>query len=155
MFANREVAKTYHALVWGSPDPPESEIRSPIGRCRQNPTRMAVGGIRSRPAITRYRTLATFPGFAWLEIELLTGRTHQVRVHMQAANHPVVGDAVYGGVQWKGVQDTARRNALKNFHRHALHASVLAFLHPVTGEPLSFTAELPAELAGLLEVLRA
>ncbi len=155
MFADRDIAKTYHALVWGSPDPPESEIRSPIGRCRQNPTRMAVGGIRSRPAITRFRTLATFPGFAWLEIELLTGRTHQVRVHMQAMNHPVVGDAVYGGVQWKGVQDTTRRNALKNFHRHALHASVLAFLHPVTGEPLSFTAELPAELAGLLEVLRS
>ncbi len=155
MFADREIDKTYHALVWGSPDPPQDEIRSPIGRCRQNPTRMAVGGIRSRPAITRYRTLATFPGFAWLEIELLTGRTHQVRVHMQATNHPVVGDAVYGGVQWKGVQDTARRNALKNFQRHALHAAVLAFRHPVTGEPLSFTAELPVELVGLLDVLKS
>ena len=154
MFANREIDKTYHALVWGSPDPAEDEIRSPIGRSRQNPTRMAVGGIRSRPAITRYRTVASFPGFSWLEIRLLTGRTHQARVHMNALNHPVVGDKVYGGVQWKGLQDPARRNLLKRFERHALHASVLAFNHPVTGERLSFAADLPAELTELLEVMR-
>ncbi len=155
MFADREIDKTYHALVWGSPDPAEDEIRTPIGRCRQNPTRMAVGGIRSRPAITRYRTVATYPGFSWLEIRLLTGRTHQVRVHMQALNHPVVGDTVYGGVQWKGLQDPVRRNALKQFDRHALHASVLAFNHPVSGERISFQAELPAELADLLKVVRS
>jgi 23S rRNA pseudouridine1911/1915/1917 synthase len=153
MFAEREIDKTYHALVWGAPDPPEDEIRSPIGRCRQNPTRMAVGGIRSRPAVTRYRTLATYPGFSWLEIQLLTGRTHQVRVHMQALNHPVVGDRVYGGLQWIGLQDPARRNALKMFDRHALHASVLAFNHPVSSEPMSFTAELPEEMANLLEIV--
>ena len=153
-FANREIDKTYHALVWGSPDPAEDEIRSPIGRCRQNPTRMAIGGIKSRPAVTRYRTVSTFPGFSWLEIQLLTGRTHQVRVHMQALNHPVVGDRVYGGMQWKGLQDPARRNALKQFLRHALHASVLSFDHPVTGERLSFRAELPPELSGLLEIMK-
>jgi 23S rRNA pseudouridine1911/1915/1917 synthase len=155
MFAGREVGKTYHALVWGTPDRPEDEIRSPIGRCRQNPTRMAVGGIRSRNAVTRYRTLESFPGFAWLEIDLLTGRTHQVRVHMQSVNHPVVGDTVYGGVQWKGVQDPARRKALKAFRRHALHASVLSFRHPVSGEPMTFTAGLPEEITGLLEILRS
>ncbi|MBD3868275.1 MAG: RluA family pseudouridine synthase [Acidobacteria bacterium] len=154
MFADREIDKTYHALVWGSPDPEEDEVRSPIGRCRQNPTRMAVGGIRSRPAITRYRTVSSFPGFSWLEIQLLTGRTHQVRVHMSALNHPVVGDKVYGGVQWKGLQDPARRNLLKKFDRHALHASVLAFNHPVTGERISFTAELPEEMSELLTMMR-
>lgn len=155
MFAEREVDKTYHALVWGCPEVAEDEIRSPIGRCRHNPTKMAVGGIRSRPAITRYRTLASYPGFSWLEIRLLTGRTHQVRVHMQSLNHPVVGDRVYGGVQWKGLQDPARRNALKRFDRHALHAAVLAFDHPVSGVRMSFTAETPDEIARLLEVIRA
>jgi 23S rRNA pseudouridine1911/1915/1917 synthase len=155
LFAEREVDKTYHALVWGSPDPEEDEIRSPIGRCRQNPTRMAVGGIRSRPAVTRYSTVSSFPGFSWLRIRLLTGRTHQVRVHMSALNHPVVGDKVYGGVQWKGLQDPARRKVLKDFDRHALHASLLAFNHPVTGERLSFEAALPDEITDLLKVIRS
>jgi 23S rRNA pseudouridine1911/1915/1917 synthase len=155
LFANREIDKIYHALVWGSPDPEEDEIRSPIGRCRQNPTRMAVGGIRSRLAVTRYRIISSFPGFSWLRIRLLTGRTHQVRVHMSALNHPVVGDKVYGGVQWKGLQDPARRNVLKNFDRHALHASVLSFNHPVTGERLSFEAALPDEMTNLLKVMRS
>ncbi len=154
MFSRREVGKTYHALVWGSPEPPDGEIDLPIGRNRTNPTKMAVGGIKSRPAMTRYRTLENLPGFAWLEIDLLTGRTHQIRVHMQAIHHPVVGDPVYGGVQWRGIQNPEIRNALKRLDRQVLHASELRFDHPVTGKAMKFRAPFPQDMQELLQVIR-
>ena len=153
-FARREVEKKYRALVWGHPDPPEGSVERRIGRSRADPTRMSVGVTRGRYALTRYRTVEPLPGFAMLEIDIETGRTHQIRVHLQSLHHPVVGDSRYGGRCWKAVQDPIRRKALREFIRLALHASELAFRHPVTEENLRFRAELPQEFRDLVSVLR-
>jgi 23S rRNA pseudouridine1911/1915/1917 synthase len=155
MFSERKVQKTYHALVWGSLDPPEGQVDRSIGRSRTNPTKMEIGGIKSRRALTLYRTLETLPGFSWLEINLMTGRTHQIRVHLQSIHHPVVGDPVYGGIQWKGIQNPALRSALKKLNRQVLHASELSFNHPVTGEEVCFKAPFPPDLEQLLDVIRS
>jgi 23S rRNA pseudouridine1911/1915/1917 synthase len=153
-FAGREVEKTYHALVWGKPDPAEGVIERSIGRSRRDRTAMSVHAPRGRHAVTRYVTVERLQGFALLEIGLQTGRTHQIRVHLQSIHHPVVGDDRYGGRQWKSVQDPVKRSALRRFDRHALHASELGFTHPVTGQDLRFRIGLTADIRDLLEVLR-
>jgi len=155
-WAERRVAKRYVALVWGHPDPPAGRIERPIGRSRSTPLKMATRGTRgrTRPALTLYRTVETLPGIARLDLDLRTGRTHQIRVHLQSIHHPVVGDERYGGRQWRGVLDPLRRKALRELDRLALHAAELVFDHPVSGRPLHLRAELPADLERLLEVLR-
>lgn len=152
-FAGRKVHKRYLALVWGRPDPAEGTVERSIGRSRRNRTAMAVSAVRGRHAVTHYSTLKTVPGFALLDIRLETGRTHQIRVHLQSIHHPVVGDDRYGGRQWKGVQDRMKRDALRCFRRHALHAAELGFRHPATGDDLLFRSDLPEEIAELLTIL--
>lgn len=153
-FARRQVDKGYKALVWGHPKPPEGIVERGVGRSRGDRTRMTTHAPASpRHAVTRYRTVRSMPGFAFLEIRIETGRTHQIRVHMQSIHHPVVGDSKYGGRLWKSVQDPVRRKALREFDRLALHASDLQFRHPTTGESLRFHAPLPEELRALLAVL--
>ncbi len=155
-FAERRVQKSYLALVWGRPRPPEGRIERPIGRSRANPTRMAIRGTRAaREAITLYRTVEELPGLTLLSVRIETGRTHQIRVHLQSIHHPVVGDARYGGRQEKGVQDPRKRKALRSFQRLGLHASELAFLHPRTLSEVRFRSPLPPEFEGLLSVLRS
>jgi len=154
-FAERHVGKTYRALVWGRPRPEAGRVERPIGRSRANPTRMAVHGVRgARAAVTFYETLETLPGFTLLTVRIETGRTHQIRVHLQSLHHPIVGDARYGGQQWKGVQDPRKRKALREFRRLALHASELAFVHPATRREIHFRCALPPEFEDLLAVLR-
>lgn len=155
MFARREIEKTYLALVWGRPQPAAGRIDDAIGRSRRDPTKMAVRAPRSRAATTIYHTEEALPGFTLLTIGLVTGRTHQIRVHFASLRHPVIGDTKYGGQPWKAMQDPGRRALLTSFPRLALHAAKLALAHPVTGEPLSFSAPLPADVAGLLSALRA
>jgi 23S rRNA pseudouridine1911/1915/1917 synthase len=154
MFARREVKKTYRALVWGRPAPPSGTIDDTIGRSRRDPTRMAVRAPRARSATTIYRTLERLPGFSDLEIDLVTGRTHQIRVHFAARRHPVVGDSRYGGAPWRTMRDTAKRDAIAAFPRLALHAASIAFEHPVTGAGVRLAAPLPEAFAQLLAVLR-
>ncbi len=136
---SREVRKTYLALVQGAPRPPEGIIEAPIGRHAKNRKKMAIvpGG---REAATRYRTRAVLDGYALLEIEPITGRTHQIRVHLAALGHPVVGDATYG-----------RRSTLVS--RQFLHAWRLAFALPSSGRPLEFESPLPPDLREALEKL--
>lgn len=153
-FAAREVRKRYAALVWGRPDPPEGELDRAIGRDRRHRTRMAVGVPGARRAITRYTTRETMPGFARLDVDIETGRTHQIRVHMQSLRHPVVGDDRYGGRPWRGVQDPIKRAALRRFDRLWLHAELLAFVHPRSGKKFRIRAPLPDDLEALLDVLR-
>jgi 23S rRNA pseudouridine1911/1915/1917 synthase len=114
---------------------------------------MKVAAPGGRNAVTRYRTVASPIGCAWLEIGLETGRTHQIRVHLQSIGHPVVGDERYGGVLWKGVQDPARRRALRALRRQALHASRLELPHPVDGRTVRFESPLPQDLRVLLSAL--
>ena len=116
---------------------------------------MAVTGTRGRMryAATSYRTRRTIPGFTLLDLELHTGRTHQIRVHLQSIHHAVVGDERYGGRAWKGVQDPQKRKALREFRRLALHASDLEFQHPTSGTRVCFHAPLPEDFRSLLSVL--
>jgi len=153
-FADRKVRKIYRALVWGKPKEQSGRIEGLIGRSRRDPTKMAVSGRSGRPSATSYDTLEVFPGFALLKVGIETGRTHQIRVHLQSIHHPVVGDKDYGGEQWRGVQDPAKRNALRKLDRPALHASELSFVHPGTGKRVTYKAPLPADFEAVLAVLR-
>ena len=154
LFARREIQKTYFALVWGRPNPPAGRIDDAIGRSRRDPTKMAVRAPRSREATTIYRTAEMLPGATLLEIDLVTGRTHQIRVHFAARRHPVIGDTRYGGAPWKLLRDPERRAVYTSFDRLALHATRLAFTHPITGAPMAFSAPLPDDVAALLDALR-
>jgi len=148
-FASREVRKLYLAIAYGAPSPPAGTIDAPIGRHPQERKEMAVrpGG---RPARTHYRTLAAAAGISLLELDLATGRTHQIRVHLKHTGHPLVGDPVYGEARWKGLP-RAQQAALRDFPRPALHAWRLAFRHPATDAPLAFAAPPPVDLEELWE----
>ena len=148
-FAAREVEKRYLAIVYGEPRPPEGVIEAPIARHRERRKEMAVvpGG---RPAKTGYRTLASKAGLALVELDLATGRTHQIRVHMKHAGHPLVGDPVYGEARWRGLPRSVQA-PLRDFPRPALHAWRLRFAHPATGEMSSFEAPVPEDFRELWE----
>jgi 23S rRNA pseudouridine1911/1915/1917 synthase len=145
-FRDRTVDKTYQAVVQGHCDPMRGTVDAPIGRHPTHPAKWAVvaGG---RPSVTHYETLEAFRGASLLEIHLETGRTHQIRVHLSALRHPCAGDLMYGA-------DPVLAERL-GLTRQWLHAIALAFEHPGTGERLSVTTELPADLAHALDVLRA
>jgi 23S rRNA pseudouridine1911/1915/1917 synthase len=144
MMTERKVVRTYLALVVGAPGP-AGEIDAPIGRSERHRKKMAVvaGG---REALTVYRRLEKLPETALLEVKPKTGRTHQIRVHLAAAGHPVVGDTVYG----KDRKLAARLGLERPF----LHAAALDFAHPVTGERVALTEPLPSDLQGALEAAR-
>ena len=144
-FRERRVKKTYQALVQGYLDPAEGTIDAPIGRHPSRDFKMAVvaGG---RPAITHYRTLESLPRATLVEVQLETGRTHQIRVHMQAIGHAIVGDPIYGANPL-----LAKELGLT---RQWLHAVSLEFTHPVSGDPVSFEAPLAADLEDALTRLR-
>ena len=155
-FAERTVDKRYRALVWGHPRPPDGVIEREIGRSRSNPTKMAVQATRGRRrwARTAYTTVESVPGFSLLDVDLTTGRTHQIRVHLESIHHPIVGDERYGGRAWRGVQDPVKRKALKEFEYLALHAAKLSFVHPTRGEKMRFRSSPPQRFVDLLAVLR-
>lgn len=153
-FAERRIHKRYLALVWGHPRDLEGSVELHIGRSRTQRQKMSVRAPHGRPASTRYRVIENLPALALLEVFPRTGRTHQIRVHLQALGHPIVGDARYGGRSWRGVADPFKRRALRDFDRLALHASDLALDHPATGEPLRLHAPLPSDIADLLAALR-
>ncbi len=156
-FASRAVDKRYLALVWGRIDPEADTLTRAIGRSQRDALKMAVSATRgrSREAITDYRTAESFAGFSLLDVRPRTGRTHQIRVHLQAAGHPLVGDDRYGGAHTGGVQDPLRRKALREFGRLALHAAQLSFDHPVGGKRVTYRAPLPSAFEQLLEALRS
>ncbi len=144
-FKHRRVEKVYHALVQGHPDPFEGTIEAPIGRHPGAEYKMAVvsGG---RHSVTYYRNLEAFPAVTLLEVHLDTGRTHQIRVHMQAIRHPIAGDPTYGG-------DPVLASRL-GLDRQWLHATELAFVHPGTGDVVRFRSAYPEDLARALALVR-
>jgi len=147
-FKERTVDKRYLALVFGQVDPPQALIDAPLGRERNERKKMGVvtdPKLRSRPSQTEYRTITTYDAFTLLECKPLTGRTHQIRVHMAYVNHPLVGDLVYG-----------RRKSnqpYRTVQRHFLHAARLTFRRPSDGEEVIVNAELPPELQGIIDDL--
>ena len=143
-FKSRQVRKIYVALVHGYLAPEQGAIEAPIGRDPSHRKRMKVLREGGRYARTEYRVREYMANCTLVEAYLLTGRTHQLRVHFASIGHPVVGDQVYGF-----------RNRETIASRQLLHSWSLAFRHPVTGEKLHFTAELPSDLKAVLESLRA
>jgi len=151
-FRAREVFKSYVALVYGVVKQESGRIEQPIARDPRNRTRMAIvaGG---RGALSIYKVRRSYNSFTLLEVEIKTGRTHQIRVHLSWLKHPVVGDELYAGGRDNSVQDVRLRAQIRKLNRQFLHAEHLRFRHPKTGEPMQFVAPLPAELLGLLEHL--
>ncbi|HEX3281696.1 MAG TPA: RluA family pseudouridine synthase [Pyrinomonadaceae bacterium] len=153
-FRAREIFKSYVALVHGVVKQQSGRIEQPIARDPRTRIRMAV--VRAgRGALSLYKVRRSFKSFTLLDVELKTGRTHQIRVHLAWLKHPVVGDEVYGGGRDKTVQDVRLRAAIRKMHRQFLHAERLGFRHPTSGEWLQFVAPLPDELTRLLAELDA
>ena len=138
----REVVREYTALIEGRLDSRTGTIDAPLGRHRRRRTRMAVRGTGSREAVTHFEVIEALPADTLVQARLETGRTHQIRVHFAAIEHPVAGDPEYGSRGRHGLE------------RQFLHASRLEFMHPRTEERLSFTSELPDDLRSALEKAR-
>lgn len=144
-FRDRVVKKTYHAIVQGHPDPASGTIDTPIARSTKHDYKFTISHDGKR-AITHYQTLEVFPGATLVEIGLETGRTHQIRVHFSHFRHPLVGDPLYGA-------DPKLAQEL-GLDRQWLHATKLAFEHPISGEHLEFSCGYPADLELALSRLR-
>lgn len=150
--ARHAVVREYRALVSGGFADDTGTVSLPIGRHSTDRKRMAV--IRdpartARQAVTHYRVLERFPGISYLSLKLETGRTHQIRVHMSATGHPLLGDTVYGG----GHTPFEKKHAAL-LNGQCLHAIALTFTHPQTGQSMTFTAPLPPDFEALLSLLR-
>ena len=143
-FHDREITKIYHAAVQGHPDPLRGTIDAPIGRHPKSEWKFTVRS-DGKPAVTHYETLEAFRFAALLEITLETGRTHQIRVHMAAAKHPCLGDAMYGA--------DPTLSAKLGLERQWLHAKRLGFVHPTGGSYVEFESNYPADLDTALQRL--
>lgn len=141
----RQVRRSYLALVTGVPSMPRGRIEAPLGRSPRNPLTVAVMP-EGRPSVTEFKVLEAMKQVSLLEVSLLTGRTHQIRVHLAHIHHPVVGDLAYGG--------SARQAAALGLTRPFLHAAELRFDHPAGGEQVHVKEALPADLREALEAAR-
>jgi len=140
---DRSIKREYLALVEGHPSSETGTIQAPVGRSRKERTKMTVGGIASRDATTHFETEEKLAKTTLVRARLETGRTHQIRVHFSAIDHPVIGDPQYGSGQAYGL------------NRQFLHAQALEFLHPRTAEVVRFTSDLPPDLLQALEHARS
>lgn len=144
-FRDRAVHKVYHAVIQGHPDPVEGTIDAPIGRHPKAEFKFAVMN-DGKPSITHYKLLEAFASASLVEVVLETGRTHQIRVHFSAFKHPLLGDTMYGA-------DPTLASRMQS-ERQWLHAMRLSFLHPMTGEQVSFESHYSEDLAQTLERLK-
>lgn len=138
MIFEREIERVYLALVHGQVEGDSGTIEAPVGRNPRRRQSMTVGGVAARDAVTHFRVRERFSRYTYLEAELQTGRTHQIRVHFQAIGHPVAGDPTYG-----------RRDPL-GIGRQFLHSTRISFLHPISGRPVEAESDLPQDLAEAL-----
>lgn len=145
--ADHSLTRKYRAIVYSNIKEDEGTIDKPIGRDPSNRLRNAVTDLNSKNAVTHYRVLERFGNYTLVEAQLETGRTHQIRVHMSYIKHPLLGDELYG--------PTKNKNAAKlGAKRQMLHAGVLGFIHPSTGEYIEFESSLPEDFEKVLEKLR-
>lgn len=151
-FRGREVFKSYIALVHGNVEQESGRIEQPIARDPRIRTRMAV--VRAgRSALSLYRVKRRYDRFTLLDVELKTGRTHQIRVHLSWMKHPIVSDELYGGGRDKTIQDPRIKAGIRKLGRPFLHAEQLGFRHPETDKPMLFSRTIPAELEQFLSSL--
>ena len=136
------ITRKYRAIVYGNFDNTEGSIDAPIGRDEKDRKKMAVNYKNGKSAVTHYRVLQQFDGYSYIECQLETGRTHQIRVHMTSIGHPLLGDETYGV-----------RPSKFHLHGQCLHAMIIGFIHPTTGEYMEFEAPLPQYFSHLLDVL--
>lgn len=154
----RRVRRVYQALVWGDVRGDSGRIDAPVGRDPRQRKRMAVVRRGGRPAASLWQVLERFGIATLLRVELETGRTHQIRVHLSHAGHPVIGDPTYGGRGRKGLSLGHLERSLASallacLQRQALHASELVFRHPMTGSESRFEAPLPHDFSRAVELL--
>lgn len=162
--ASGGLERAYQALVWGAPDVDGGTVNALLGRDTKDPTRRAVvpaGRSDARHAVTRFRVEERFTveggiAAALLECRLETGRTHQIRVHLESIRHPIIGDPLYGrGFRTKAEKlPEPLKDTVRAFPRQALHAYLLGFDHPETAEPMRFTSPLPKDMASLVKGFR-
>jgi 23S rRNA pseudouridine1911/1915/1917 synthase len=152
---SRIIEKEYLAVVYGRTPVQKGKVELGILRDPRDRKRMTSSRTEGRPSITLYERLAESSGdrfgLSAVRCLLLTGRTHQIRVHMKAIHLPIVGDPTYGSPRWKGIKDGSLAAACRDFPRQALHARRLALKHPVTGAPMEFIAPVPPDIASLLD----
>ena len=156
-FKSREVRKKYLALVYGIPCDDAGSLDSPIGRHPVDRKKMSITTHTPRSALTKWRILEKFFGASLLELDIRTGRTHQIRVHCKAMGHPVIGDPVYGNRGDKkrlAAVSPELGRAVMALDRQMLHAWQLSFVHPVTGERMTVKAPIPPDMTGLIDRLR-
>ena len=155
-FERHSITRQYVAVVCGAPTETAGTIDARIARSRRDRRRMTTVKTNGRHAVTHYEVLERYPQFARVQLTLETGRLHQIRVHLQHIGHPVVGDAIYGGEQ-RAMNDADTpelKHVLSQLKRQALHARLLGFEHPATGEHLTFSAEVPKEIQRVVDVLQ-
>jgi len=158
-FSEKSAYREYRALVWGKPDPATGEIENHLARSKSDRKLFTVAD-EGKIAITHYETEQSFEFLSLLNVRLKTGRTHQIRVHMRHLGHPVFGDPEYAGrdKQLNRLSALSRRNfavyLLKHLKYQALHAFRLGFKHPINGEQMEFTVELPKKFVQLLEKVK-
>jgi 23S rRNA pseudouridine1911/1915/1917 synthase len=150
-FEKHEVQKKYLALVWGDTKDKQGEIVKPVGRHTIDRKKMSTNTKRGKEALTFWKVIERFDVATLLEVEIKTGRTHQIRVHLSDLRYPVIGDAVYGSAanRMRDIANPALKEMIKAFSRQALHAAYLSFVHPLTGKRVEFNADMPKDLADL------
>ena len=154
-FKGREVRKIYLALAYGRMEREEGTITAPMGRHPIDRKRFSLRTRQPKEALTEWRVQERFEGVTFMQISPKTGRTHQIRVHMSAIGHPLVGDPLYTKKRWLDrIEDLSLQERIKSLGRQALHASLLVFRHPATGERMEFTAPMSDDMEQILEVLR-
>lgn len=154
-FEKHEVHKTYQVLVWGDVKGNAGEIFLPVGRHTNDRKKMSTKSRHGKDALTLWKARERYGIATLLDVEIKTGRTHQIRVHLSSRGYGVIGDSVYGGSEkMRDIKDAELKNALKKLNRQALHAAKLSFLHPVTSQRVIFTAEMPDDLQEICQALR-
>jgi 23S rRNA pseudouridine1911/1915/1917 synthase len=154
-FKNHEVHKTYRALVWGDIKGDQGEIILPVGRHPGDRKKMSTKSMRGRDALTLWKVRQRYGVATLLDVEIKTGRTHQIRVHLSDRGYPVIGDAVYGNAsKIRAVTDAALKAQLRKLNRQALHAARLSFVHPLNNERMVFAVEMPEDMTNLCMHLR-
>lgn len=153
-FKEHTIKRIYLALVFGSPKTDKGRIESVIGRHPTDRKKMSGKARHGKHAVTHWQVLGRYSGVTLLKLRLETGRTHQIRVHLSEAGHPLLGDDTYGGGgRLAGIRDMQLRTLIRDMGRQALHAKTLGFLHPTSGEYLEFDTDLPEDMARIVTYL--